>query len=62
MVVCGDLEHYHGTSDGEDEFVLDTPQMRDFIEHVREHVAASESPRGRVRGDRATLRCSHGRH
>ena len=42
--MCGDLEHYHGTRDGADEFVLDTPQMRAVIAHVREEIAASESP------------------
>ena len=42
--MCGDLDHYHGTADGEDEFVLDTPQMRAFVEHAREQIAASESP------------------
>ena len=42
--MCGDLEHYHGTPDGEDEFVLDTPQMRTFIARVRAEIAGADSP------------------
>lgn len=42
--MCGDLDHYHGTPDGEDEFVLDTPQMRQFIARVREQIAGADSP------------------
>lgn len=42
--MCGDLDHNQGTPDGEDEFVLDTPQMREFIGHVREHIATADSP------------------
>jgi len=42
--MCGGLDHYHGTADGKDEFVLDTPQIRAFVAHVREQIAASESP------------------
>jgi predicted metal-dependent enzyme (double-stranded beta helix superfamily) len=41
--VCGDLDHHHGTPDGEDEFVLDTAEMRAFIAHAREQIAASGS-------------------
>lgn len=42
--MCGDLDHYHGTADGQDEFVLDTPQVRAFIARVREQIAAANSP------------------
>ena len=42
--MCGNLDHYHETPDGEDEFVLDTPQMRLFIAQAREHIAAATSP------------------
>ena len=42
--MCGDLEHHHRTPDGVDEFVLDTPQMREFIARVREQVASADSP------------------
>ena len=42
--MCGDLDHYHGTPEGEDEFVLDTPRMREFISHVREQIDSGAAP------------------
>ena len=42
--MCGDIDHYHGTPNGEDEFILDTPKIRDFIAHAREQITLSNSP------------------
>ncbi|HEY8600614.1 MAG TPA: cysteine dioxygenase family protein [Thermomicrobiales bacterium] len=44
--MCGDLQHYsdHLAGSGEDEFLLDTPRVRDFIAAVRAAIAASTGP------------------
>lgn len=47
--MCGDLLHDHdhdrpGGADGEDEYLLDTPVVRDFIAGVRASIAASDGP------------------
>lgn len=38
-----DLEHQHSHHHGP-EFILDTPQMREFIAHVKASIAAGQSP------------------
>ena len=44
--MCGDLQHQQDqlVGTGEDEFLLDTPAVRDFIAEVRVSIAASTSP------------------
>ena len=60
--MCGDLDHYHGTPNGEDEFPLDTPQMREFIAHLTPLFETPARDGTRTGGDRDDIPDAESQH